>query len=105
MTGVKMSGLIVRASPPVKLPSKMGMKTRPSKRASPLSRAGSLHIKTALRSMIYTALVCTNVNTVWKITAMNLLALLNEFTLDYHLQMSKGIRQVEFLQIVSFSFQ
>ena len=48
MTDVKMSGLLARAGTPVKLPSKMGMKTRPSKRASPPSRAGSLHINTTL---------------------------------------------------------
>ena len=43
-----MSGLLARANPPVKLPCKMGMETRPSKRASPPSRAGSLHTNTAL---------------------------------------------------------
>ena len=46
-----MSGLLARASPPVKLPCKMGMKTRPSKRASPPSRGDiyndSLYINTA----------------------------------------------------------
>ena len=48
MTDVKMSGPLARASPPVKLPWKMVMKTRPSKRVSPPSRTGSLHINTVL---------------------------------------------------------
>ena len=42
-----MSGTLARASPPDKLPCKMGMKTSPSKRASPPSRASGLHINTA----------------------------------------------------------
>ena len=45
MTDVKIYGLFARASPPVKLPCKMEMKTRPSKRASPPTRE-SLHINT-----------------------------------------------------------
>ena len=47
VTDVRMSGPLARASPPVKLSCKMGMKTRPRKRASPPGRAGSLHINTA----------------------------------------------------------
>ena len=47
MTDVKMSGLLARASPPVKLPCKIGMKTRPSKRPNPPGRAGNLYINTA----------------------------------------------------------
>ena len=41
VTDVKMSGLLARASPPVTLACKMEIKARPSKRASPPSRAGN----------------------------------------------------------------
>ena len=40
VTDVNMSGPLARASPPDKLSCQMGMKTRPSKRASPLGRTG-----------------------------------------------------------------
>ena len=48
VTDIKMSGPFARASPPDKLPCKMGKKTSPSKRASPPSRARRFHINTAL---------------------------------------------------------
>ena len=46
---------------------------------------------------LYSLLVCTNANTVWKIITISL-ALLYKFTLNYHLRMWRGIRQVEVLQ-------
>ena len=50
---IKMSCPLARASPPDELPSKLGMKTSPNKRASPPSKARRLHINTALGRHIY----------------------------------------------------
>ena len=48
MTDVNISSLLARANRKDKLPYKMEMKISPTKRASPPSRAGSLHIDTTL---------------------------------------------------------